>query len=147
MKDFKLCFVDREHTAYFTTQPLSEQTGDDWNDAPYEHNAGLPYEPSVFYYSNGTSKKNSKDWNEDGSPKWEIYELKFSCAGCSLPGENSLNSIYSVDDINSKKVPWVSGQLYNENFSQPVYIYAGASVNEFKEKIKKLGGKIFIEEK
>lgn len=37
-QDFKLCYVD-DGFAYFTTKPLTEQWGDDWNDAPYEHNA------------------------------------------------------------------------------------------------------------
>ena len=31
MKNFKLCYIDGD-TAYFTTQELSRQTGDDWND-------------------------------------------------------------------------------------------------------------------
>ena len=36
-----LCYVDAPW-AYFTTRRLSEQWGDDWDDAPYEHNAGTP---------------------------------------------------------------------------------------------------------
>lgn len=31
-QDFKLCYVD-DGFAYFTTKPLTEQWGDDWNDA------------------------------------------------------------------------------------------------------------------
>src|SRR5687767_4237066 len=40
----KICYADGRW-AHFTTQELSQQWGDDWDDAPYEHNAGWPYEP------------------------------------------------------------------------------------------------------
>ena len=53
----KLCYVEG-NIAYFTTQDLDKQWGDDWDDAPYEHNAGLPYLPSVYYYADGRSQKN-----------------------------------------------------------------------------------------
>ena len=39
-----LCYIDQMGRAYFTTQALSKQWGDDWNDAPYEHNAETPYD-------------------------------------------------------------------------------------------------------
>jgi len=45
LDNYKLCYVDDYNTAYFTNVPLSKQWGDDWDDAPYEHNAGLPYDP------------------------------------------------------------------------------------------------------
>ena len=45
MKDLKLCFIDNEiNCAYFTEKDVTEQWGDDWNDAPYEYNAEPPYE-------------------------------------------------------------------------------------------------------
>jgi len=42
-KHFKLCLV-LDNQAWFTTQDVKLQWGDDWDDAPYEHNAGPPYE-------------------------------------------------------------------------------------------------------
>ena len=39
---YKLCYVSNG-VLYFTNKELSEQWGDDWNDHPYEHNAGEPY--------------------------------------------------------------------------------------------------------
>lgn len=33
MTEAVLCYVDG-NCAYFTTQPLDQQWGDDWNDAP-----------------------------------------------------------------------------------------------------------------
>lgn len=44
---YKLCHVERNF-AYFTRLPLDEQWGDDWNDAPYEHNAGTPYDEEKY---------------------------------------------------------------------------------------------------
>ena len=40
--EYKLCYVDR-NKAWFTNN-FEKQWGDDWDDAPYEHNAGLPYD-------------------------------------------------------------------------------------------------------
>lgn len=43
MNKYILCYIDNKF-AYFTNKPLSEQWGDDWDDAPYQYNAGVPYE-------------------------------------------------------------------------------------------------------
>ena len=40
--EYKLCYVDG-NKAWFTNN-FEKQWGDDWNDRPYEHNAGLPYD-------------------------------------------------------------------------------------------------------
>lgn len=88
MSEPMLCYVE-DHTAYFTTQELSEQWGDDWDDAPYEHNAGRPYAPYV-----------ERDYNDDGTPKWEIHEVMFRSV-LETPAERAGgNSAYSVRDIN-----------------------------------------------
>ena len=34
----------QEKYAYFTPISLDKQWGDDWNDTPFEHNAGIPYD-------------------------------------------------------------------------------------------------------
>ena len=41
-KPFKLCYV--RHNILYFTDSFEKQWGDDWDDAPYEHNAGEPYE-------------------------------------------------------------------------------------------------------
>ena len=75
----KLCYVDPPW-AYFTEKPLKEAWGDDWDDAPYEHNAGLPYD----------------------------YVLKVAYdADLSTPSDGKINSEYSVDDINRGAVAWL----------------------------------------
>jgi hypothetical protein len=140
---FRLCYIDNDN-AYFTTKELSLQWGDDWDDAPYEHNAGTPYEPAVHYYIDGTTKKYEKDWNEDGTPKWEIYKLKFeSNWNLQRPCAQYSNSPFSVQDINTGIVPWLAGTDVNRH---PIAIYAGVSIDEFKSMVKKAGGKIYVEE-
>jgi len=133
MKNFKLCYIDKDNTAYFTTQDLATQTGDDWDDAPYEHNAGTPYEPH---------KGSAKDWNEDGSPKWEICTVMFHAYDIETPSARYGNSPYSVDKINAGAVAWLTG--WDPETKKDVAILAGASIEEFKQKVRQCGGKIYI---
>lgn len=80
-KNMKLCYVE-DGSAYFTDKPLSEVWGDDWDDIPYEHNAGTPY--------------------------GDTLELKFSHSNLYEPCWGHLNSPYSVKAINSGAVAWLS---------------------------------------
>jgi len=143
MKDFKLCYIEGNF-AYFTTQDLDKQTGDDWNDAPYDLNAGEPYTPTIYYPS---GKKDPRDWT-NGKPNWEIKKLVWE--GDFDEAKNiymeDINCIYCVDDINNKKVPWLEYQGYS-NEDLEIKIWAGCSIKEFKKLIKKGGGKIYVEEK
>ena len=116
MDNYKLCYVYGSF-AYFTTQELSKQWGDDWNDAPYEHNAGSPYD-------------------EKGQ---NIKKIAFD-GDLEPPCEGYVNSKYSVEDINAKAVPW----LYTHYSKPKVSIFAGASIEEFKELVIKSGGNIYI---
>ena len=96
MNDFRLCYVDGPF-AYFTTQKLSDQWGDDWNDAPYEHNAGRPYE-----------------WSEtDKAPKWEILKVAFE-APLTTPDSDVSNCSYCVRDINKGQVAWLESEPWKE---------------------------------
>ena len=88
-----LCYVEGNF-AYFTTQPLAKQWGDDWDDAPYEHNAGEPYLPTVCYKTTGP-EKDPLDWNDDGTPKWGIVKVAWD-GPFSPPCENHINSPWSV---------------------------------------------------
>ena len=99
----KLCYIDCDGwdfgIVYFSDNP--DQWGDDWGDAPYEHNAGCPYIEDGFnvvsYFING--------------------HFKVPCAGYD-------NSPYSVEEINElKRVPWLR-TLENS-------LYAGATIEEF----------------
>lgn len=150
MKNYKLCYI-RDNFAYFTTQDLDKQTGDDWDDAPYEHNAGEPYPPMLFNYVDGRKEKDPRDWNEDGTPKWEIYKVAYDYCGAETPAEIAgSNSRYSVDMINAKLIPWLSVVSYSPPPPdwQPKHthkaLYAGASVEEFMTFIEDCGGTVYV---
>lgn len=117
-----LCYVDG--WAYFTTCPLDKQWGDDWNDAPYEHNAGRPYE-----------------WREgvDLAP-YKVFRLGFY-ADYQTPGEIAYgNSRYSVEQINARHIPWLT-PYYNDK-AEP--IFAGETMRQFVDKIQASGGTVYV---
>lgn len=116
-----LCYVENNF-AYFTYQPLEEQWGDDWDDAPYEHNAETPY-------------------NEPSSLLCEVLAFTSSL---DAPNAYVLNSPYSVKDINAKITPWLSDRAYNPR--NPTEIYAGTPLSEFKRLVRAAGGEIFVKE-
>ena len=126
--DYKLCYIE-DNFAYFTTQELSEQWGDDWNDAPYELNAGRPYEYSDY------DRKN-------GKPEWYITKLAFDKV-LSTPDYNQSNSGYSVKQINRGDVAWLRPYPYASN---NVVIHAGTCIRDFIDKIEKAGGKVYATE-
>lgn len=116
----KLCYIEGT-TAYFTTQELCKQRGDDWNDAPYEHNAGEPY-------------------TEEG---YEITTVMFS-GDFALPSDHHNNSPYSVDDINAFHVAW----LRTESWIEPSgALLAGSSLEEFITFVEKHGGTVYLPRK
>ena len=117
-----LCYV-RGQWAYFTTQVLAKQWGDDWNDAPYEHNAGLPYE-----YDEHDRKK--------GREPWRIVKLAFG-APLDEPCERQVNSSFSVEQINAGQVPWLAGAKCN--------IMAGTPLDKFIAAIVEAGGKVYVD--
>ena len=82
MDSYKLCYVSG-CWVYFTTQALDKQWGDDWNDAPYEHNAGSPYEWRL-----GSTE-----------PEYKILKLAYE-GPFEEPCGYSSNRYYSVEMIN-----------------------------------------------
>ena len=122
MKNFKLCYIEGNF-AYFTTQDLTKQWGDDWNDAPYEHNAGTPYEP----YKEGES--------------WEIVKVAFD-GDFETPADIAgHNSSYSVEMINKGAIAWLT-QRWSET---KVSIHAGASIHQFISLIEIGGGTVYLD--
>ena len=118
-----LCYIGGR-CAYFTTQALNKQWGDDWDDAPYEHNAEVPYEPHVA--------------GED----WEITRVVFE-APLDTPDAGVSNSGYSVEMINRGDVAWLVPDQRGiiKDGSQP--IPAGTTVSEFKRLIRLSGGEVY----
>src|SRR5690349_11097121 len=110
-----LCYIDGAF-AYFTTKPLAEQWGDDWNDAPYEHNAGTPYGPYRSYkarHPDSGELVEMSDFHDDGTPKWEISQVAWD-GPLSTPADlGGANSRWSVDMINAGMTPWLCTDGYN----------------------------------
>lgn len=128
LEDFKLCYIEGD-IAYFTTCPIDKQWGDDWNDAPYEHNAGAPYEWAEYM------RKHDKE-------PYEIKKLSFS-SRLETPSRLAYggNSRFSVEDINSGKTPWLQTEDWEK---EKVTIMANISIPEFISAIQKDNGTIFI---
>lgn len=115
-KKMKLCYVDGNF-AYFTSD-LEKQWGDDWNDKPYEHNSGEPYE-------------------HDGK---KIEIVAFRCESLKTPADRYYpNSPFSVEEINQGKIPWLHG-----GWKEEVFIYAGDSIEDFKDLVIQAGGEVYF---
>lgn len=125
--DAQLCYIEGD-VAYFTTQPLAKQWGDDWDDAPYEHNAGTPYEPHKH------DKKEGRHWC--------LVCVEFRHPYLVTPAAEALNSAYSVKDINGGAIPWLSPSNWIDIERKPdaVLIAAGCTLRDFVEVIYKTGG-------
>ena len=85
--------IDFEHLGnavlfYLGSDDLTDWYGDDWNDTPYEHNAGSVYSDYVSGY-----KEIAFPFN------YAVLEPK--------DGEWSGNSRYSKDDMRARKVPCI----------------------------------------
>ena len=120
---FKLCYVENSF-AWFTTASLSEQWGDDWNDAPYEHNAGTPYEWRI----------------EREKPEYKLMKLAFYSDDLETPADIAgHNSLYSVQAINGGVVAWLS----NRWVKPVIAIQAGISPEDFIKIVKESGGDVF----
>lgn len=131
MEYYKLCYIDG-NKAWFTNN-FEQQWGDDWDDRPYEHNAGEPYD----HWSELIED------NEDiFRRKYKHYEIKHKCLyfeieeSCCLPCDHYTNSPYSVEDINKQAVAWIHTDEFN--------ILAGTTYENFIDIIEKHGGKIYL---
>ncbi len=143
----KLCYVG-DGIAYFTTQDINKQHGDDWRKSPYEHNSGSPYEPCWHRRVNierGEPLCDCKickvDWDGD-KPKWKIFEAAYYCPAELLePSAGYDNSPYSVKDINKKGIPWLQSPV------DGICIKPGTTLREFVKIIESVErkGKVFVD--
>lgn len=148
-----LCYVTSRF-AWFTTAPLEKQWGDDWNDRPYEHNAGDPY-PEHYVPMDEVDDPDPTEvvdtWDEDGKTKTRRVRirhrlLKFAWEGpLFTPAARSgqMNSPYSVEDINEQAHAWLA-QMESDIGATKVAIYPGATVREFITGVKRAGGEVYI---
>lgn len=129
-KEYRLCYVDGQK-AYFTDN-FEKQWGDDWNDKPYECNAGEPY----------------NSWSELIEDNEDIFKRKYKHHQIKLKtlyfetndwSERKPCDMgrFSVEEINKGTIAWVHTDEFN--------ILAGTEIEEFIKIIKENGGKIYME--
>lgn len=140
MKDYnsyQLCFVeggrwyDEDLTLYFTEKDVKDQWGSDWDDTPYEHNAGLPYDED-------TSTELGTENGRGIYAKIDIIKVILTTNSyCDLitPCSGVDNSRYSVKDINSKAIPWVVIKDSNEI---KLSVFAGTTLKQFLDDVSVL---------
>lgn len=126
--EYRLCYV-RAPWAYFTTQELKDQWGDDWNDMPYEHNAGEPYRPGLDDVRAGKN--------------WQILKVAWD-GPFEEPRDGHVNSPWSVKAINSGAVPWLRVVPSQEGLSDVVQIFAGVTLEKFCSLINEGGGCVYL---
>lgn len=118
-KGEKMIIIDWEKKGnlvrfYLGDKDDKDYWGDDWNDTPYEHNAGRVYEKYitgfrdvVFPYDYLVCEP-ADDWHYNGSP-------------------------YSKEDMKKKKCPCICALKYDpETFMEPGYIEMSADYNAVK---------------
>jgi hypothetical protein len=118
MEAAKLCYVEG-NWAFFTTAPLDAQTGDDWDDAPYQYNAERPY----------------------GSEHHEVIQVAWKVPNAYRP-EDVQGTDWSVDQINAGAVAWIFSASWAE---EPWAIPAGTTLDDFIVAIKRHGGQVYTE--
>ena len=120
-EEYKLCYVER-NKAWFTNN-FEKQWGDDWNDRPYEDNAGEPYD--------SWSELKRKFKHHDINHKIIFFEIEdwSDQRPCDM-------GRYSVEDINKQAVAWIHTSEFN--------ILAGTTYENFIDIIEKHGGKIYL---
>ena len=129
MNEPVLCYIEprENHVAWFTTAPLTEQWGDDWDDEVYEHNSENPYA-----------------WDESrGLPPYTLTRVVFLGWDAIAPHHGYQNSPWSVQQINAGAVPWLRSYAGTET---PVVIPAGTTLSEFKWLVRLAGGTAYVEE-
>lgn len=119
----KLCYVDGAF-AWFTSH-FEDEWGDDWNDAPYEHNAGYPY---GYHY---TKLKESVPH--------ALIKVAFD-GPFDRPNSNHINSPYSVEGINAGLVPW----LVVWPVKPGKIIRGGATLQEFIDFVERNEGAVYL---
>lgn len=131
-KDYKLCYVDKHYDGvYFADCEPTEVWGDDWNDAPYEHNCGSPY-------------NHRKDESNKDIPI-EFIVIHFA-GNYETPASKAWggNSAYSVEMINHKMVAWLAPSEWEADIKKYPPIFAGTTLQEFVNIILVTDGVIYF---
>jgi hypothetical protein len=131
---YKLCYVG-EGGLWFADCDPTEVWGDDFNDSPYEHNSGTPYN---YRYVNFPESK-------EQIPV-DFVILHFGGTYYETPAAKAWggNSNYSVEAINHKHTAWLAPDQWAENIKDHPPIFAGTTVQEFLDTIIRVGGVVYL---
>lgn len=142
-----LCYVDGleglPSLAYFTTQGLEDQWGDDWDDAPYEFNAGPPTGPCA-HGEGGSPRRDCPacriDYHPDGTPRWCLSRVMFYSPNHDFP--RSAAPGVSVERINRGRFAWLLAAIdcRRRDYPSGEPVQAGAGVLEFCQAVTRAGG-------
>ena len=132
-EEYYLCYV-KDGKCWFTDN-WKEQWGDDWNDEPYECNAGEPYDDySVLI----------KDSEEPFKKVYEHKPINHKICIVDFPDrwvyEPKTDGAYSVEQINKSietrnKIPWLKGE--------GIEIYPKTTYRDFLSKVKAANGVVY----
>ena len=127
MMSRQLCFVENGW-AWFTPD-LEKETGNDWNDAPYQVHAG---EPFGMAHLSGESNPLTR-------VAFHAPCIEEACES----GSFSVDQINNIHDKLPARVPWIKR---TSNVSGDQRIYAGATLAEFLDVfVGEIGGKVYFE--
>lgn len=141
-----------QYYLYFTND-MNKQWGDDWDDAPYEHNAEIPYDDKtdiiripVSFECLKIQRLMKVENIEDAAyeemnkryPKIFDYEIR-------EPKDYGFrgNSPFSVDMINAQAVPWLWINCWeSKKVQDATAIFGGETIEEVLAKINNLNKKL-----
>lgn len=147
MDNAVLCMVKGD-TMYFTTQEIERQWGDDWDDAPWQHNAGNPYTPiataASFNKDTGQWETRLYTVNPDGSIPWSVYSCYWAGPfySPSLDAEwgtsERARKFYSAEQLNAGVLPWLE---HDPDDGTPVQkLMAGMPYTAVRALVERCGG-------
>lgn len=124
---------------YIGENTLEDWGGDDWNDKPYEHNAGKVYDEYILGYMD--------------------IALPFDCMVLEPKDpEWQNNSCWCKDDMKARKIPCIiivpeteQDDLYEDDFmyylgnEKVKKIYFGDTTQKVRDMVKELSGKVVYE--
>lgn len=124
------------HYLYFTND-LSKQWGDDWNDAPYEHNAGDPYDDETEIIQVPVIIPGCGcEYNEELWEKWYEEYSNFGSVYIKMPYDyGNGNSPFCIDDINHGAVAWLYASI---GYRKGIAIYGGDNFEKVLGKYERI---------
>ena len=140
------------HYLYFTDN-LEKQWGDDWDDAPYDCNAGYPYDIEtdvivipicIEYFKLQHMVEVEDNWNDlkTTCPLYDNVEIRFPCDGFT-------NSPYSIDMINTGAIPWLYARICRRKIVNPhesISVMAGEDPESVVNKICKFNKMMYTKD-